>query len=446
MAKVTDEKIDEKRKKEMLEDFKQFRKSGISPGAEALAKAIQNEKFIEMEQSYSIYNTRSYSCNNAKIIVDENGYILNADGLLGTMWGEFNLDEGIIGKHIIQLAKMMKEYSANKDIYKSFLENVILDFYENKEHLEKNNILSKQTISEEYREKIFNLLDKYVSEFFPQDGEWYSNCFKQPQEIKKINLPCHLDDFEWLADFLIQTYKIKYIDRGIVLDYVKNSQKFNNARNKYKKEIVKWQINWMSSGGDNWICDDELFMFSKDCDVIFRKGIVDTLLAIGLDIDTIEEGIEMNYKLWREGHMRVAFHNAYSIINFSLDGNVRNNLEEPSQEHFEKWLKLRLYEYYIKHKESVDKYGEILPAMQMTDQEVRKLKIWLNAEHEKRIKQIEDYKNADKLESSPIKPDIDFYGCDFPDLVVVEKENLKYKETVKGKSKSLVRKLFGNKK
>lgn len=46
MTRVTDEIIDEQRKK-MLEDFKQFRESGISPMAEAMAKAIQDEEFMK---------------------------------------------------------------------------------------------------------------------------------------------------------------------------------------------------------------------------------------------------------------------------------------------------------------------------------------------------------------------------------------------------------------
>lgn len=50
MAKVTDEVLDEKRVK-MLENFKQFRESGISPGAEALSKAIQDEEFMEKDSS-----------------------------------------------------------------------------------------------------------------------------------------------------------------------------------------------------------------------------------------------------------------------------------------------------------------------------------------------------------------------------------------------------------
>ncbi len=41
-----------------------------------------------------------------------------------------NLDEELIGKHIIELAKMLKKYGANN--YISFLENVVFKFYERK--------------------------------------------------------------------------------------------------------------------------------------------------------------------------------------------------------------------------------------------------------------------------------------------------------------------------
>ena len=92
---------------------------------------------------------------------------------------------------------------------------------------------------------------------------------------------------------------------------------------------------------------------------------------------------------------RVAFHNLYSVSRFSLNGSEDKTLEEPSQEHYEKWMKLRLYEYYIEHKDSVDKYGEILPEMQMTESEVIELKKWLEGAHEERMKQIAEYKNKE---------------------------------------------------
>ena len=153
----------------------------------------------------------------------------------------------------------------------------------------------------------------------------------------------------------------------------------------------------MCNGGENWKIDEklggDLYMFSTKSDLAFRKGIVDTLLAIGINIDAIEEGIEKNANKWRENYMKVAFYNLYSISHFSLYGSDKKLLEGPSQEHYEKWLKLRLYEYYIEHKDSVDKYGEVLPEMKMTELEVNELKKWLEVAHEKRMKKISEFKN-----------------------------------------------------
>jgi hypothetical protein len=50
MANVIGYEIDEERKK-MLEDFKQFRESDMSPAAEALSKAIQDDEFMEKASS-----------------------------------------------------------------------------------------------------------------------------------------------------------------------------------------------------------------------------------------------------------------------------------------------------------------------------------------------------------------------------------------------------------
>ena len=86
--------------------------------------------------------------------------------------------------------------------------------------------------------------------------------------------------------------------------------------------------------------------------------------------------------------MRIAYRNLYSVSPFTFHG---NNLSD--KEHYEKWLKLRLYEYYIEHKDEIDKYGEVLPEMKMTELEVNELKKWLEVEHEKRMIQISESKN-----------------------------------------------------
>ena len=278
--------------------------------------------------------------------------------------------------------------------------------------------------------EVEEFLDKTLEDFFPQDGHWYSNCFNKSDFVAEENLPCHLRDVKWLADLILKKYNLYNLGKGTIIEYIINSNNFNKLRYEYEQKIVSWQIDWMRNGGENWIIDEELggdlYLFSTKCDYAFRKGVVDTLLAIGMNIDSIEEGIEKNASKWREGHMRVAFHNLYSVSRFSLYGSEDKMLEEPSQEHYEKWMKLRLYEYYIEHKDSVDKYGEILPEMRMTALEVIELKKWLDEAHEKRMKQIAEYKNKDHSSTVPEMRELDYYGCDFPTVREIEK--LKYSQ------------------
>lgn len=287
--------------------------------------------------------------------------------------------------------------------------------------------------------KTNGFLDKILKDFFPQQGNWKSSCFSKSKELEKINLPCHIRDNNWIADLIIKKYNLDSIEKEEILNYITTSEQFNKLRYEYEQRIISWQIDWMRNGGDNWITDQELggdlYLFSTKCDYAFRKGVVDTLLAIGMDIDAIEEGIEKNASEWREGHMRVAFHNLYSVSRFSLYGSEDKMLEEPSQEHYEKWLKLRLYEYYIEHKDSVDKYGEILPEMKMTESEVIELKKWLETAHEERMKKISEFKNKDYSQNAPEMKETDYYACDF--LPVKELEKIKRLQKKNNKSPRL---------
>ena len=238
-------------------------------------------------------------------------------------------------------------------------------------------------------------LDEIVEDFFPKEGDWNSNCFNKSKVVAEENLPCHLRDDAWLADLIIKKYNLNSLSKETIVEYIKNSDYFNKLRYEYEQKIVSWQIDWMLNGGENWIVDGnlggEFYLFSPSCDYAFRKGIVATLLAIGMDLEAIEEGIEKNASKWREKYMRCAFYNLYSNRFNRYD---KGELEEPSKEHYEKWMKLRLYEYYMEHKDSVHKYGEILPAMQMDDLEVESLRKWLEEAHNKRIAQLEEYKNS----------------------------------------------------
>lgn len=171
--------------------------------------------------------------------------------------------------------------------------------------------------------KVF--LDKTLENFFPQQGVWNSNCFSKSRALEESNLPCHIRDNNWLSDLIIKKYNFDSSDKDVVLNYIVTSGQFNKLRYEYEQRIVSWQIDWMCNGGESWIIDEELggdlYMFSTKCDYAFRKGIVDTLLAIGMNIDAIEEGIEKNANKWRENHMRVSFHNLYSVSHFAFYGN-----------------------------------------------------------------------------------------------------------------------------
>lgn len=73
---------------------------------------------------------QTFSCGNAKVTFDDNGYIVKVKDFSAVMWCTPNQDEELIGKHIIELAKILKKSAAYRENYISFLENVVLKFYE----------------------------------------------------------------------------------------------------------------------------------------------------------------------------------------------------------------------------------------------------------------------------------------------------------------------------
>lgn len=271
--------------------------------------------------------------------------------------------------------------------------------------------------------KTKEFLDKILRDFFPQDGVWYSNCFSKSKVLDEIYLPCHTRDNDWLTSLIIKKYNLDSSDKEIVFNYIVTSEQFNKSRYEYEQKIVSWQIEWMKNGGSRWLADNkygsEFISFSPNYDKGFRKGIVDTLLAIGMNIDAIEEGIEKNAYKWRESIMKISFNNLYSVSPFTSWNDCL--LDTPSQEHYEKWLKLRLYEYYIEHKDSVDKYGTILPEMKMTELEVTELKKWLKIEHEKRMIKISEFGNKSYFTNVPKIKVNDFNGDDFLSISKVQK-------------------------
>lgn len=238
-------------------------------------------------------------------------------------------------------------------------------------------------------------LDSIIGGFFPKSGHWFFSNFSE--EMDEKNIPYHIRDNAWLTELILRKYKLYYFQTTDVINYLDNSEYFAHLRDEYEQKIVSWQIDWMLNGGENWIVDEkyggDLYLFSSKCDYAFRKGISDTLLSIGINNNAIEEGIEKNANKWREIYMRLAFNNQYYQCIYNIDDDTKDNNYNFDKEHYEKWLKLRLYEYYNDHKDSVDKYGEVLPAMKMSQSEVKQLKSELRIKHDERMKKIDEYNN-----------------------------------------------------
>lgn len=235
---------------------------------------------------------------------------------------------------------------------------------------------------------IFLKLKNATDELFPKSGAWTSDKFAKDEN----SLQAHLRNTEWL------TKKMKELLPDVDLDtirvFVSGSEYFTRERANYEQRVVKWQIEWMVKGGENWLVKEEyggdFIGFSPLCDIGFRKGIVDTLLAIGMDIDAIEEGIEKNASLWRDEYMKKAFMNKYDPVDMQIR---RSEIpyEHTTGEHLEKWLRLRRYQYYQVHKESVDAYGIQNNIMDITPEALRELTRELLVLDQERMQYLKDY-------------------------------------------------------
>lgn len=354
---------------------------------------------------YSLYVVKIPNVNNRQ-------YLICKHNKLSGVYVEVFTNEKIKVDNNSVVEPLSNYYSILEQCNYTTKKPLMLD---KKELLRKYNAINDET-SLEKGELLFQgysntneakgILEKATLNFFPKEGNWYSNCFSKPKNLNMENLPCHLRDDLWLAKMLKQNQKLFYISTNRVLQFVKTSSFFQEKRHEYEQEIVKWQIDWMRNGGANWLVDTnyggEFIFFDSSCDLGFRKGVVDTLSEIGMSIDAIEEGIEKNSDRWRDSFMSMAFSNEYEPVFYNINSiNIfygdeykeeRKTLEPADQEFKEKWLQMRKYEYYQRHKCSVDKYGIVEPGMTLSENEVAELRKYLEIKHNERKAQIQQYK------------------------------------------------------
>ncbi len=246
-------------------------------------------------------------------------------------------------------------------------------------------------------DKVNAILNDEIEEFFPETGNWWSSCFSKPNDVNYSNLPCHLRDNRWMSKLL----RIKLADKGISINtdeiekFMNESEEFNRKRHSYELKIVVWQIKWMRNGGEGWLMpkghDEFSLLFGPDVDKIFRDGVVKTLLAIGMEKEIIEEGIEKNASIWRGSCMSQSFDHMYRPVVY-----LKGSPNPPEPTHKQNWMKMRLYEYYAEHKESVDKFSYPTPEMLMSEEEVKVLRKELNRQNSERQAYIDEWHKSTK--------------------------------------------------
>lgn len=283
----------------------------------------------------------------------------------------------------------------------------ILDFFKKK----KADQQSKPKYAQLSPEEEQAILSNEIETFFPTNGRWVSSCFNQSKKLRYENLPCHLRDNGWMSSFL---HNILLYDKGIYIPeqsiktFMDYSVRFNELRHNYELEIVKWQIGCMGKGVGNWLTAKGVgnlsLLSGSDAVEIFRDGVVRTLTAIGMNAEVVEEGIEKNADMFRERYILVGFRNEFEPVLYH-----GGFLPPADENHKQNWLRVKRYEYYRKHRQSVDKYGSAYPDMRMGKTEANNLYGVLAEQNEARKKVIEE-RNKKFNNSSSIKSQEDVLG------------------------------------
>lgn len=252
---------------------------------------------------------------------------------------------------------------------------------------------SEKTISQIVeREKIDEILNEEIKNFFPKTGLWKSYCFQRASDVYRGYLPCHLRDNEWMSKLLHKELKAKniFISQKAIKEFMDNSKEFEELRYIYELEIVRWQINWIKGGGEGWVLpdgyDDSDIIFSPNVDIMFRNGVLLTLAEIGMNIEVVQEGIEKYADLWRPTYMRMAFEHQFNPYVL-----FKGCPPKADEEHKKNWIKAREYEYYQEYQQYVDRYGTPTENMKMTEDEYIELSKVLTEQNIRRKSQIKEW-------------------------------------------------------
>ena len=266
--------------------------------------------------------------------------------------------------------------------------------------------------------KYFRVLDKYVVDIFPCQGVTNENLKKLLTEGKnKLDynnlfpylLPMHTNDSAWLAKYLdvschflqmepfltdkkINSNKICQIPFNVIEKYIAESPKFEHYRSKYEQDVIKscievtHDIEKTNNGVNNFAYDD-----------YFRSRVIYNCLRLGIERTPVEKCLESNAHLWRKKVMYITFGNQMKINHPNyLNQEKRELLHKFNSEEWEGfvnkemkymhlWICKREYDYYQRHKNSINKVGTATRCMKLNKLDAYALEYQLQEEKEKYV-------------------------------------------------------------
>lgn len=178
------------------------------------------------------------------------------------------------------------------------------------------------------------------------------------------NLPIHIDDDSWLANYIVNELKFLAPNSNLglekVLNYVKTAPEFQQARLGFEARLTKALIVDANTG-----MTDKTSAYTKraclyEYDEVFRNKIIGYMQVLGGNAHQAELSLEVNANLWRQQSMERAF-DEYFYPQQAMPKDEQSYAEccEFREKHRAKWLKYREFTYFNNHANAVREAGTI---------------------------------------------------------------------------------------
>lgn len=250
--------------------------------------------------------------------------------------------------------------------------------------------------------KCFYALDNVIDGIFPDADFIKRNLIDLRCSDKQVKnslnpfyMPFHTRDADWMASFIDNaTYKQlkekgNSVSFAAIKAYVQCAKEYHTRCSIYERNIVKSYIELLKGSETDafMISKDskEKFLKQPDYDIRFYQKVANAMRALEMPEASIERGLELNADLWREDAKKIAFENSYVPKNKNKIEQNKNLLKKHAPEKFsqvlrtkhdlyELWSILRDYQYYLNHKDVIERTKTKTPSMCLTQEEAKRIK------------------------------------------------------------------------